>query len=315
MKLMKKSLYSLLIILTAAFVFSCEDTSLDPLRTADVKKGTILALRGQQLQNIYYQGLPGAEFFPRIITGTETFDYDAEFLAEDPTTLESFDIYVIKKVGSTTERVFLKNIPGSDFKETSDYVRPWVSVSLKLTDILEALDLADYTDPAVVDALLSTYKFGVNMESDLNLKDGTVVPAADIVAAGLFQSNQFYPAQKLTYNVTDFCVYDASTWAGTYAANEVYSSSVYGPYSVTFVQDVDNPNKFTFTNFWDYGLTAYVEFTAATDNPDDQIVVFPDQDVDGIPLTGSGTYDQCLQIFKIQTSYDGSDWRYEFAKQ
>ena len=295
-------------------VFSCEDTSLDPLQMANVKKGTILALRGQQLENIYSEGIPGAEFFPRIINGTEKFEFDAEFLAEDVSTLESFDVYVLKKVGSGFERVLVKTVAASEFKTTDEYLRPWVSVSIPLTDILAALGLSDYEDPAVVTALLTTYKFGVNLESDLNLSDGTQVLAADIVAAGLFASDQFYPAQKLTYSVTDFCPYVAD-WAGTYTANEVYASSVYGPYNVTFQQDPGNPNKYTFGNFWDYGLPAYVVFTPTSDDPDGQIVEFPEQEVDGETLTGTGTYDQCLGVFKIQTNYAGSDWRYEFKKQ
>ena len=298
----------------AVGVFSCEDTSLDPLQMANVKKGTILALRGQQLTNIYSLGLPGAEFFPRIINGTEKFEFEAEYLAEDASTIESFDIYVLKKVGSTTERVLLTNIPGSAFTQTAEYLRPSVAVSLNLTDILDALGLSDYEDPAVVNTLLTTYKFGINLEADLNLTDGTQVLAADIVAAGLFASNQFYPAQKLTYSVTDFCPYEAN-WAGTYTANEVYASSAYGPYNVTFSQDPGNPNRYNFTNFWDYGLPAYVVFTPTADDPDGQIVEFPEQIVDGETLTGTGTYDQCLGSFKIQTNYAGSDWRYDFKKQ
>ena len=300
----------------AVGVFSCEDTSLDPLQISNVKKGTILALRGTQLDNIYTVGIPGAEFFPRIINGTEKFEFDAEYLAEDVSTLESFDIYVLKKVGSATERVLLKNVPASEFKQTDDYLRPWVSVSINLTDILAGLGLSDYSDPDVVDELLTTYKFGVNLESDLNLTDGSKVLAADIVAAGLFASDQFYPAQKLTYAVTDFCPYEA-TWAATYAATEVYSDQVYTGYSVTLAPVPGQPNTYTFSDFWDSGAgaVATVVFTPTFDDPDGQIVVFPDQTVDGAPMSGEGTYDMCLGSFKIQTSYKGYDFRYEFKPQ
>lgn len=300
----------------AVGVFSCEDASLDPLQMDNVKKGTILALRGQQLTNIYSLGIPGAEFFPRIINGTEKFEFEGEYLAQDVNTLESFDIFVIKKVGAGTERVHLTNIPGSAFQQTDKYLRPSVSVSLNLTDILAALDLADYSDPAVVNTLLTTYKFGINLETDLNLTDGSKVLAADIVAAGLFASNQFYPAQKLTYSVTDFCPYEAN-WQGTYTANEVYASSAYGPYNLTLTKDPVDPNKYSFPNFWDSGaaLVAYVVFTPTADDPAGQIVVFPEQTVDGETLTGEGTYDQCLGVFKIQTKYAGYEWRYDFKKQ
>nr|MCU0357168.1 hypothetical protein [Cyclobacteriaceae bacterium] len=214
---MKKITYKLLIALFAVLAFACADESLDPLQFNSVKKGTILALRGTQLQNIYFLGKPGAEFFPRIIEGDETFDFDAEILAEDPTTLASFDIYAIKRIPQADgtvklERVPLKNVPFSAFKSTPEFLRPWVSVSIKLTDILTALGL-DYTKEEDVETMLSVYRFGIAIESDLNLTDGSKVMAADIVASGLFQSNQFYPAQRLTYTVTDYCTFDASTWA------------------------------------------------------------------------------------------------------
>ena len=310
---MKKFIYSLLVMASVGFVVSCEDEELDPMQLAKIKKGTILALRGTQLDNIYFEGIPGAEFFPRIMNGTEKFDFDAEFLAEDVNTLESFDIYVIKKVTGGTERVQIKNVPASEFKTTPDYIRPWVSVSLNLTDIVEALGL-DFDAPSTVTTLLTTYKFGINIESDLNLTDGTIIPAAEIVAAGLFQSDQFYPAQILTYSVTDFCPYEA-TWSGAYSATEIYAAGVYGPYDVTFVQDAGDPNKYTFDNFWDYGLSASVVFSPTADDPDAQFVTFPEQTVDGVKLTGTGTYDQCLGVFKIQTVYGSDEWRYEFKKQ
>ena len=44
--IMKKLIYSLLTMVFAGIAFSCEDTSFDPLQMDNVKKGTILALRG-----------------------------------------------------------------------------------------------------------------------------------------------------------------------------------------------------------------------------------------------------------------------------
>jgi hypothetical protein len=49
---MKKIIKSIVGVLFIAFVFSCADDSLDPLQSKAVKKGTILALRGTQLDNI-----------------------------------------------------------------------------------------------------------------------------------------------------------------------------------------------------------------------------------------------------------------------
>ena len=325
---MKKIFKSLLLIASVALAISCADDSLDPLNINKVKKGTILALRGQQLQNIYFTGIPGSEFFPRQITGDETFDFDAELLSEDPGALESFDIFVIKrtKVGTavTTSRVLLTNIPFSEFQETSDYPNPWVSVSLNLTDILDKLEL-DYTNPDDVATILDVYKFGIGIESDLNLTDGSVVPAAEIVAAGLFQSNQFYPAQKLTYTVTDYCTYEAAAWLGLFEASEA-RSTVYGPYDITLAQDPTDPNQFILSNFYDCGeTTRYVKFTAST-NAGNQIVEFPSQTTAEGTVSGTGVYNQCLGTFSIDVKYVYTDascngsagtdnFRYDFKKK
>lgn len=208
---MKTIFKSLLLIALVAIAFSCTDDSLDPLNMNKVKKGSILALRGTQLNNIYFSGLPGAEVFPRALDGTEKFEFDAEYLSEDPSTLESFDIYVIKRtrVGNTTttERLLVRNVPFSEFKETEDYVNPWVSVSIDFDELLDIVGL-DPASPTFADDILFAYPNGMAIESDLNLTDGTKVTAAQLVAAGLYQSNQFYPAQKLTLAITDYCPED-----------------------------------------------------------------------------------------------------------
>jgi hypothetical protein len=187
--------------LIIAVSLSCADESLDPLQFNKIKKGTLLALRGSQLDAIYFDGAPyGAAFFANKITGNETFDYDAEFLSEDPNSMESFDIYVINRV--TKVRVLLKNIPFSVFKKTEDYKGPWASISLSLSEILNALG-ANLSTPANTQAFMETYKLGIQIESDLNLTNGSKVLSADLVAAGLYESDQFYPAQRMIFGVED----------------------------------------------------------------------------------------------------------------
>jgi hypothetical protein len=309
---MKTITRSFLAILFVGMAFSCEDPALDPLQFDSIKKGSILALRGTQLDNIYYQGKPGAEFYPRIIDGSETFDFDAEYLAEDVTTLESFDIFVIKRTKNpdnsvTLERLFLKNVPFSDFKETADYLRPWVSVSIPLTDILNLLGL-DYTDPADVDIMLDTYQFGIQIESDLNLKDGSKVLASDLVASGLYQSDQFYPAQVLTYAVIDYCTYDQNSWGGDWSATETSEFfGGYGPYITTFTQDAVDKNKYSTDNWYDSGIPIYLIFTPSTDVPS-QIITVPTQNYTsggGTPysIVGSGTYNQCISEMVINFTF------------
>jgi hypothetical protein len=307
---MKKIFKNIFFVALVAFVFSCADDSLDPYQIDKIKKGTILALRGTQLSNIYDAGLPGAEFFPKAIAGDETFDFDAEFLSEDPTILESFDIYIIKKtkVGTTTtrERIFMKNVPFSEFKTTDDYLRPWVSVSMDLEDILAKIDITYPLDQDEIDILLDTYKSGINIECDLNLKDGSQVLASQIVSGSLFASDQFYPAQKLTYAVTDYCAYEADSWAGDFDAtelSEIFGS--YGPYTVTLAQDGVNPDKYSADNWYDSGIPIYFIFSPST-NVVTQIITLPAQpnpNNTARTIEGEGTYNQCTGELKINMTY------------
>jgi hypothetical protein len=212
MTIMKKILNSFALISLLAVVFSCVDESLDPLQFNNVKKGTLLALRGTQLNNIYVKGIPGELFVPGELTGTEKFEFDGEYLSSDPESISSLDVYVLKKSG---ERVLVTNVPASDFKKTSDYPNPWVTVSIGISDILTKIGITPSypLSAGSIDVLFTDYKFGISIETDLNLVDGTKVLAAELVASGLYQSNQFYPAQKLTYTVVKYCPEDLD---GTY---------------------------------------------------------------------------------------------------
>ena len=214
---MRKIINTLMLGASLAIAISCADDSLDPYQLDKIKKGTMLALRGEMFNNIYNLGLPGAEFFPAAITGNEVFEFDAEYLAEDVNTLESFDLYIVKKtkVGNniTRERILKSNVPFSEFNTTDDYSRPWISISMTLDEILTPLGISLPLDQTEIDLLEDTYKTGINIEIDLNLTDGTKVLASQIVSGSLFGSDQFYPAQKLTYTVTKYCPEDL---AGTY---------------------------------------------------------------------------------------------------
>lgn len=303
-----------MLVAAMAIAFSCTDDSLDPLQFKAVKKGTILALRGDALQAIYFDGVPAAEVFPKIADGSETFSFEAEFLAEDVTTLASIDIYVIKKEGSARSRQLIRNVPFSAFKNDGTYVRPWVAQTLSLkTDILPKLGL-DNTFPlsaAVIDALLSTYATGVNIEIDLNLTDGTKVLASQLVADGLYASDQFYPAQKLTWAMTDYCAYDANSWGGNWTGTET-------PGSVDknkLTQDSTDPNKYVMDNWWGDGVEAYIIFTPST-NPGDQIVKVPEQTTsEGGVASGEGTYNQCLNTFSMTCKYviGGSTYNFVYS--
>lgn len=288
---------------------ACADEALDPLRLTEVKKGSILVLRGTQLQNIYFRGKPGYEIFPRIYKGTEAFAFDAEYLSEDPTTLASFDIFVLRRttVGGATTKVPLLNVPFSQFKKTDDYLRPWVSVSIPFNTILTALQLnPSATDFA--DRILALYPNGINIESDLNLTDGTKVLSTDLVAAGLYQSNQFYPAQVLNVAVTDYCNYNRLDWIGTFAATETSEFfGGYGPYDVTFTANSGDPNRFNTNNWYDSGIPIFIEFTPSVDVAS-QIVKAPLQEFTTSSgsvrlIEGTGNYNSCKKEMVIEFTY------------
>ena len=334
---MKKLLYkSISLLVLVAFVFSCADDSLDPVQTKNVKKGTILALRGTQLDNLYNKGIPGAEVFPKIMTGAEKFSFDAEFLSENPNSLASVDVYVIQKVvgSAATNRLLMSNVPFSSFKTDGTYKGPWVSVSYTLSDVLAKLGLPVASDPIYKgnagNPLLTTYQPGIAFEADLNLVDGSKVLASQLVAAGLYQSNQFYPAQFLSWTMTDYCAYDATSWSGAWFADEVgvgVSSPPGGDDLKPWVPVA--PHTWQMNNFFGDGdgVHAVVIFTPSTD-PSSQVVQYLNdtgkkyQTNEEGQISGTGTYNQCTQTFSINTTYTFSPangggtykWIYNFHR-
>lgn len=297
-----------------AIAVSCVDKSLDPLQFDKIKKGTILALRGTQLNNIYNLGIAGAEVFPKIATGTEVFAFDGEYLSEDPTSLESVDVYAVQIVGTTRNRILLTNVPASDFKNDGTYKHPWVSISVDFPSVLGKLGLSNTfpLSPSVINTLLTTYKFGIDIESDLNLKDGTKVTADEIVASGLFQSNQFYPAQRLNWAMTDFCAYVASDWSGQWYGDEVgqgVGSPPGGDNLGVFVNVA--ADTWRMDNFFGDGSGVYavIQFSKSVD-PSTQIVQYLNDagksyqlTSEGGQVSGSGTYNSCTNTFSINTKY------------
>ena len=301
---MKKK-YLLFLIALFTVAISCTDKSLDPLQFDKIKKGTLLVLRGDALQTLYFGGAPIAVAAPETADGTEKFEYDAMFLAENNSTLSSVDIFVIKGSGANTSRVLLQNIPASQFSSDGTYTGPWTHVSLKFTDLVSKLGL-DNTIPlpaATVDALLhGDYKFGINIETDVNLTDGSKVPASDIVASGLFQSDQFYPAMKLNYPMIGFCPFDPATWPNTYVSVE--SPGTTEDNKVTRDADLVNfPNRMHMNNFWGDGVDVYFDMIPST-SPFDQNINIPTQTTsEGGVASGTGTYDQCTGTMVLKCTY------------
>jgi hypothetical protein len=172
-----------------AFFFAavaCADESLDPIRFNDLQKGSLLALRGEAFENLNETGCSNI-FNKNSITGTEVFSFDADFLSEDPSSLQEVKVYGRIRTGA---RVELKTVAASAFAVPAGERYPRGTVSIPLSEILTKLNV---TNPANLGL------FDIVIESDLYLTDGSVVAAASIVNSGLFESGIFYPAQRLNY--------------------------------------------------------------------------------------------------------------------
>ncbi|MCB0551879.1 MAG: hypothetical protein KDD19_30215 [Phaeodactylibacter sp.] len=182
------------IILSSLFLLTaCEDTSLDPFKLADITKASIIALRGEAVDNLNDRTYLGSvdRFSKSGDLNAESFSFDADFLSDDLNSLVQVDIYA--RVSESDPRKPLATVSGSEFKTGSGRY-PRASISIPLTTILSTLGVN------AADLPTNSYLF---IESDLTLTDGTVVPASAIVNSSLFESAIFYPAHNLRYLVTE----------------------------------------------------------------------------------------------------------------
>ena len=206
---MKNKIYNLFLIIGFALVLSCADPDLDPLLSEQVKKGTFLSLRGTQLDEIYFNGTyacgGGDAFYYNSVTGTEVFEFDAVFLAEDQSTLGSIECFVNKKEGKVTTKVPLGiTKQASDFSNSTDGEKfKKITVSIPLSTILSKIGV-DPKTTAGQKTLADTYgEVGIIILTDLTLSNGTKITADELVAPGLQASDVFYPAQRLNYCLLD----------------------------------------------------------------------------------------------------------------
>ncbi len=208
---MKKIINKITIVLLMAIAAGCVDESLDPVKFKEVKKATMLALRGSAFDALNDTGCSNA-FFKNNLIGDEVFSYDADYLAEDQETLQ--EVQVFAEVTTTTSgglaarpRKQVATIPGSAFTFPADSKIKRGTVSAKLADIMTALNIS-------VDSLVKLNKVtnadgdevgtaDITVTTDLLLKDGSKVLASSIVNDNLFQSVIFYPAHVLTYCAND----------------------------------------------------------------------------------------------------------------
>jgi hypothetical protein len=180
--------FSAALIITIAI--GCEDEEKDPFQFSNLKSGSILVLRGASLDNLVDSGCPDS-FDPTNVAG-ETFDVTAEFLSKEVDALKQVKFFATRFSGG--DRVEIKTVEGSVFQEVSGSKYRRGTISIPLQDILDALNIAD---PASVDFI------DIVIEADIELTNGTLVPASSVANNGLFESTQFYPAHYLFYCAGD----------------------------------------------------------------------------------------------------------------
>lgn len=188
---MKNSL--IIFVLSLGIFFSaCTDPEKDPLQIDNIKKGSLIALRGAAYTNLNNTNYLGAiDSFSRSgNTANETFTFDADFIAEDINSLSSVDIYANLE---GQPRVKLPvTVQGSAFAVPTGGKYPRGSFSIQLNAILTAINKTASSLP------VGSY---ITISCDLNLKDGTKVLASSIVNSSLYETSFFYPAHNLLYLV------------------------------------------------------------------------------------------------------------------
>jgi hypothetical protein len=202
---MKKCINKIALMLLMAFAAACVDESLDPVKFNEVKKATILALRGDSFNNLNNTGCVSSFFKNNLVNG-ETFSVDADYLAEDQESLQEVQLYTsilntTSKGLAARPRTLVTTVPGSAFTFPADSKTKRGNISATRAAIIAALNI-----PA--DSLIKLGTNDITMDMDLVLTDGSKVLASSIVNPNLFQSVIFYPAMVLAY-----CANDADDFA------------------------------------------------------------------------------------------------------
>ena len=181
---------NLIILLFGAVLFAaaCSDPEKDPLQFEKITKGSLISLRGQAVANLNDLAFVGAvdSFSVSGDNSTNNFEFQADFIAEDPTTLAEVQVYGKATESGPRQRVGV--VPGSAFVDVADSKYPRGTFSFPMTAVLAALS-KNASDFAV-----GSY---IYIECDLLLTDGSVIPSSSIVNSSLFETGYFYPAHNL----------------------------------------------------------------------------------------------------------------------
>lgn len=189
---MKKYINNLIIILFVGITLSCIDESKDPIKFEQIKKGILLALRGDAQASLDETGCTNS-FYKNNIIGDEVFTFEADFLSEDQDALQEVQVYAALAGG---ERVQVATVPESAFKFPSGSTTKRGKISIDLATILSALGLNTTTAAGIKNQ-------DIKISSDILLKDGSKVLASAATNSSLFESVIFQPAHNLTYCAND----------------------------------------------------------------------------------------------------------------
>lgn len=198
---MNKIINKIAIVLLLAFGAACVDESLDPVKFKEVKKATLLTLRGDSFDNLNNTGCVSSFFKNNLVDG-EKFSVDADFFAEDQESLQEVQLYAsilttTSKGLAARPRKLVATFPGSVFTFPADSKIKRGNISATRASIIAALNIV----PDSVAKKLGTND--ITMDMDLVLTDGSKVLASNIVNPNLFQSVIFFPAMVLAYCAND----------------------------------------------------------------------------------------------------------------
>lgn len=186
---MKKTF--LLGIISLFFVAtSCSDPDLDPLQFNKIQNGASLALRGDAFDNLFDRTFYGSSAkFSVSGTGSEKFEFEADFIAKDINTLSKAEVFAQFKNGT---RAKVADVAGTSFTVPSGGRYPRAKISIPLATILQATGtkLSSF-DPENFDY--------ISIQTDITLTDGRIVKASSLVNSSMFESDHFYPAHNLRF--------------------------------------------------------------------------------------------------------------------
>lgn len=170
------------------FAMACTDPDLDPLKFDEIKKGSLITLRGDAVEVVNDPANRGAMDTFNISGNAADYslDFDTDYLSEDIRSISEVQVYASLTDGSGRQRI--GTVAGSAFVLASGATYPTATVSIPFDGILSTLG------KVITDFTPNQYIF---IECDLTLTDGSTVPASSFTNLSLFESVLFLPAHKM----------------------------------------------------------------------------------------------------------------------